>query len=86
MYQPYVNKPEANVLGSVSRVGLQIMRNREALVDKGTKAELVLPQAPGRQFHPSGIKPMSLMSLAWADGFLITRATWEAHLNFKERS
>lgn len=49
MCQPQVNKPEANVLGSVSRMGLQIMRNHEELVAKGTRAELVLPQAPGRQ-------------------------------------
>ena len=51
MCHPQVNKPEANVLGSVSRMGLQIMRSHEELVDKGTKAELVLPWAPGRQLQ-----------------------------------
>ena len=38
----------------------------------------VLPCPPPRNLPDPGIKPMSLMSPALADGFFITSTTWEA--------
>ena len=37
-----------------------------------------LPYSPPKDFPSSGLKPMSLMSLALAGGFFNTGATWEA--------
>ena len=38
-----------------------------------------LPCPPPGDLPNPGIKPTSLMSPAFAGGFLTTRATWEAH-------
>ena len=39
------------------------------------------PCPPPGDLPDSGIKPTSLMSPALADGFYITRATWETHMH-----